>query len=108
MTYVVASANLKEGSKYGFDGVDLDWEYPGAPDRGGKDKDTKNYSKMLAIIKTAFNSSTRRLGLSITVPTSYWYLRWFDLPGIAQSVDWFNLMTVSLSCLRCYEVLTPI
>lgn len=82
------------GGKYGFDGVDLDWEYPGADDRGGKEDDSENFSNMLRIMRRSFDRSSRPLGISITVPTSYWYLRWFDLPGLSESVDWFNLMAV--------------
>ncbi|KAB2570582.1 Killer toxin subunits alpha/beta [Lasiodiplodia theobromae] len=82
--------------KYGFDGVDIDWEYPGADDRGGKKEDKDNFPKMLSIIKSSFGRSPRPLGISITLPTSYWYLRWFDLPELAKSVDWFNLMSYDL------------
>lgn len=35
-------------------------------------------------------------GLSFTAPTSYWYLRWFDIENMAKSVDWINLMTYDL------------
>lgn len=84
-------------SQYGFDGVDIDWEYPGAPDRGGQSTtDIKNYSTLLQIIKLKFSVEKKAWGLSITVPTSYWYLRWFDLPGLANYVDFFNLMAYDL------------
>lgn len=43
--------------QHGFDGVDLDWEYPGAPDRGGKKEDTANYVKLLEILRTTFDKS---------------------------------------------------
>jgi len=33
--------------------------------------------------------------VSFTVPTSYWYLRWFDLTAV-QYVDWINVMSYDL------------
>ncbi|KAI5198888.1 glycoside hydrolase [Aureobasidium subglaciale] len=86
-------------NEYGFDGVDIDWEYPGAEDRGGTLSDITNFPRMLGILQKRFkvgDVSGKRFGLSITVPTSYWYLRWFDLPKIAEQIDEFNLMTYDL------------
>jgi chitinase len=33
--------------------------------------------------------------VSFTVPTSYWYLRWFDLAAV-DHVDWVNVMSYDL------------
>lgn len=79
----------------GFDGMDLDWEYPGAPDRGGKTEDTKNFVKLMQTLRETFDASGSHLGLTFTAPSSYWYLRWFDMPGLLKFADWVNFMTVS-------------
>lgn len=36
--------------KYGLDGVDIDWEYPAATDRGGIKADTDNYVLLMSEI----------------------------------------------------------
>lgn len=76
--------------------LDLDWEYPGAPDRGGKPEDTKNYNQLMKALRQAFNSSPRNLELSFTIPSSYWYLKWFDIPELLKYADWTNLMSYDL------------
>ncbi|KAI9923857.1 hypothetical protein MW887_008162 [Aspergillus wentii] len=85
-------------NNYGFDGVDLDWEYPGAEDRGGRKVDVENYPKMLQKMRRFFDvhGGSKEFGISITVPTSYWYLRWFDVSALTPHIDSFNLMAYDL------------
>ncbi|CAG8150355.1 unnamed protein product [Penicillium salamii] len=81
---------------YGFDGIDIDWEYPGAGDRGGKKRDTENYVALLKELRSVFDKSGYDLGISFTAPSSYWYLRWFDIAGMMKYADWLNFMTYDL------------
>jgi len=39
------------------------------------------------------DASGTRYGLSITLPSSYWYLRNFDIVTMDPVVDWFNIMS---------------
>ncbi|PMB70235.1 Killer toxin subunits alpha/beta [Beauveria bassiana] len=71
-------------------------EYPGAPDRGGKPDDVDNFVLLLKEIRAVFDRSGRNLGISLTIPASYWYLKWFDLPGLLEYADFVNLMSYDL------------
>jgi chitinase len=79
---------------WGFTGVDIDWEYPAADDRNGRAEDYTNFPIFLANLKGALDEYN--FGLSITLPTSYWYLQHFDIVSIEPSVDWFNFMSYDL------------
>ncbi|KAL6229244.1 hypothetical protein BDW75DRAFT_249985 [Aspergillus navahoensis] len=79
---------------WGFDGVDIDWEYPAATDRNGRAEDYKNFPAFLKNLRKALDQYN--FGLSVTLPTSYWYLQHFDLTAIEPSVDWFNYMSYDL------------
>jgi chitinase len=80
-------------SQYAFDEVHIDWEYPRAGDRGGIPEDGENFTALLQELKDAFN---RRYILTFTAPTSYWYLRHFDIKKSVAAVDWVNLMSYDL------------
>ncbi|KAH7146903.1 hypothetical protein B0J13DRAFT_664619 [Dactylonectria estremocensis] len=88
---------VKFMDRYGFDGVDIDWEYPGAGDRGGKPDDGENLTKLFKEMRTAFdNMSGRYKEISFTAPTSYWYMRHFDITASAKAVDYVNVMSYDL------------
>ncbi|KAH8900782.1 hypothetical protein GQ53DRAFT_863476 [Thozetella sp. PMI_491] len=78
--------------KYNFDGVDLDWEYPEADDRGGVPNDFTSYVSFLANLRASLGS----YGISITLPASYWYLQHFDIVNLDKYVDFFNIMTYDI------------
>lgn len=80
-------------SKYGFQGVDLDWEYPVAPERGGHEDDTKNFVLLVQEMRAAFGTN---YGISLTLAPDYWYLRYFDAKAMESSVDFFGFMAYDL------------
>ncbi|CAE7012155.1 chitinase [Pyrenophora teres f. teres] len=79
--------------KYGFQGVDLDWEYPVSPDRGGVPEDTQNLVLLIKEMRAAFGS---KYGISLTLAPDYWYLRYFDAKSMESSVDFFGFMAYDL------------
>jgi chitinase len=82
--------------QWGFDGVDIDWEYPAAPDRRGKPEDTENYVQLLRGMKDYFAAMGHSWGISFAAPSSYWYLRHFNIEDMMPHVNWVNLMTYDL------------
>lgn len=70
---------IKYLQKYALDGVDIDWEYPVDIDRGGSPEDYKNFVSLCAEIRKAFNRVNPGWELTITLPSSYWYLKGFDI-----------------------------
>ena len=69
-------------------------EYPGAGDRGGSDEDVSNFVLLFKDIREAFDRSGQKFGLTFTIPSSFWYLRWFDMPGLLKYADWANLVRI--------------
>ncbi|KAF4439699.1 glycosylhydrolase family 18-6 [Fusarium austroafricanum] len=78
------------------DGVDIDWEYPGAPDIPGippAEKDEgKNYLAFLVVLKNLLRGKS----VSIAAPSSYWYLKQYPIKDIARVVDYIVYMTYDL------------
>lgn len=97
--------------QYGFDGMDLDWEFPAVPEKGGSKADREN---LVALVKD-YRSYCKNKGLSVAVPGGKcedllpcWkrteviadfcqaYMHGFDFKSIVPFVDWLNIMAYDL------------
>jgi chitinase len=67
-------------------------EYPGADDRGGKSDDGANFVTFLKELNDYNKKQPTHYTVSFTAPTSYWYLRHFDLKAV-DYVDFINVMS---------------
>jgi GH18 family chitinase len=73
----------------GFDGVDVDWEYPQSA------SDRTHFSGLIQALRAKFNASappapTWQISAALS-PDGY-YAQFLDLPTLAASMDFFNLM----------------
>ncbi|ORZ36783.1 glycosyl hydrolases family 18-domain-containing protein [Catenaria anguillulae PL171] len=87
--------------KHGFDGIDLDWEWPGVEREGvpAHPDDGKNYTLLLEALRHALDEEKRRAGrnnvylLTVATGASEAAIAQLDMRGLARTCDWVNVMT---------------
>ncbi|HVS39481.1 MAG TPA: glycoside hydrolase family 18 protein [Gemmataceae bacterium] len=86
--------------KYGFDGVDIDWEFPvagGAEGDTARPEDKENFTLLLAELRKQLDERGKTDGahylLTFAAPAGPGNYKHIELAKVAKLVDWINLMT---------------
>jgi chitinase len=77
---------------YNFDGVDIDWEFPGFAEHQGRAIDKQNYTLLLQELYTAAKAHSPQLLVTIAAPASTQHLVNMEIERIHNYVDWINVM----------------
>ncbi|MBI4511978.1 MAG: cellulose binding domain-containing protein [Deltaproteobacteria bacterium] len=84
--------------RYGFDGIDIDWEYPGGGGLAtGRPEDKRNFTLLLESLRKKLNEEGQRDGrqylLTIAAPSGPNMIANIELGNIQRSLNWINIMT---------------
>lgn len=85
--------------KYGFDGIDIDWEYPveGGNNIPHRPSDKQNYVELVKIIRQKLDAQSAKDGntylLTIASSANQNYVNNMDVTEMMKYLDWINLMT---------------
>ncbi|KAH8883288.1 glycoside hydrolase [Thozetella sp. PMI_491] len=80
-----------------LDGIDIDWEYPGAQDLPDiPAADTLDGERYLALIRSLRKKLPRDKTMSIAAPASFWYLQNFPIQPMSEILDYVVFMTYDL------------
>ena len=82
---------------YGFDGIDIDWEYPGYPGHGGSPADRRNFTLLLQTLRDSLHLAAPAIGrppvLTAALPAGGAQASGIDVRSIAGYLDYLNIMT---------------
>ena len=76
--------------QYGYDGIDIDWEYPQTNEQ------RNNLNLFISELDSTLNIHNPDLILSMAVPISNWAGQWYDFSNLRPHVDFFNAMTYDI------------
>ncbi|MFD8784849.1 glycoside hydrolase family 18 protein [Kitasatospora sp. NPDC059599] len=86
-----------------FDGIDIDWEYPGGGGDAGnvvRPEDGRNFTLLMAEFRRQLDALGGRKGkhylLTAAVAANETVADRLELPELSESVDWLNVMTYDL------------
>lgn len=92
-------------TRYGLDGVDVDWEYPGYtnnPEARVRPEDRENYTLLLRALRERFDVEERSLGRPLVTSSATGATQiWLDHTDMRAASRW--LSTVNLMCYDWYN-----
>ncbi len=94
----LASSTVELAIKEGFDGVDVDWEYPcsGVANIDYSPKDRENFTKLLKALRKHLDAAGPGRPLTIAVGAAQSCVDNMEVPEVAATVDYVNLMTYDM------------
>lgn len=90
--------------RHGFDGIDIDWEFPvsgGMPANVKRPEDRQNFTLLLQALREQLDAAGREDGrrylLTAAVGSTASFLANTEIVAVATTLDWLNVMTYDMS-----------
>lgn len=80
-------------NEYHFDGVDIDWEYPGYETGRDTEVDRPNYTSLMATVKKYLKDANPDYLVTAALPGGPWGIDRFDVASLNNILDYIHLMT---------------
>ncbi len=98
---VFAHSCSEQVRRYGFDGIDIDWEFPCLVEHRGTPADRANFTTLLRLVRDSLNAlggeTGRHLLLTAALPADEARARNFEMDSVSQLLDMLNVMTYDFS-----------
>jgi chitinase len=87
--------------EFGFDGIDIDWEFPGYADHKGTPDDRRNFTLLLQTVRDSLAAMGARTGrkylLTAALPSAAVHAANMEVQKISEILDQLNIMTYDFS-----------